>query len=383
MGLVAMIAVALLVLPWVIAVALVSHHRLDATAVTILAAVSIPLSALWLTWVTLARDGAAGTAAGSFSIAEVADQLAVAVARQWADEANIRRLNDPYPLAVSWTAADPDLTVEWDSLVTVAASGAGWPSPPATGTWAASPRELAGKGQQLANVLTRVPTGRLVVLGDPGAGKTMLMVRLVLDLLKSRGAGGPVPILVSIASWNPAEQDLLSWLTAQLLIAYPGLANPAQDGPTVRTQAEALLEHRLIFPLLDGLDEIPEGVRGSAIGLINGALQPGQRLVVTCRSEQYREAINPKGVREIKPVQAAAAIKLCPLDLEAVHDYLCHDAPGPNTRAQWDRVFNRLGKRSPLREALTTPLMVGLARTIYNSPGQPSTARPDPVELRN
>jgi GTPase SAR1 family protein len=38
-----------------------------------------------------------------------------------------------------------------------------------------------------------VPTGRLVVLGEPGAGKTILMGRLVLDLLARRADGGPVP----------------------------------------------------------------------------------------------------------------------------------------------------------------------------------------------
>ena len=44
------IAAALLVLPWVLAWALAPHHHLDATAVTILVSVSIPLAGLWLTW---------------------------------------------------------------------------------------------------------------------------------------------------------------------------------------------------------------------------------------------------------------------------------------------------------------------------------------------
>jgi hypothetical protein len=44
-------------------------------------------------------------------------------------------------------------------------------------------------GGQLVDVLARVPTGRLVVLGEPGTGKTVLMVRLVLDLLARRESG--------------------------------------------------------------------------------------------------------------------------------------------------------------------------------------------------
>ena len=44
-----MIAAALLLLPWALW-ALAPHHRFDATAVTILVTVSIPLAGLWLTW---------------------------------------------------------------------------------------------------------------------------------------------------------------------------------------------------------------------------------------------------------------------------------------------------------------------------------------------
>ena len=140
----------------------------------------------------------------------------------------MRRLNDPYPLAVSWAAADVSLTDTWDSLVKLARTGAGWPKPPQEGNWAASPDDLAGDGGELAEVLARVPTGRLVVLGEPGAGKTMLMVRLVLDLLARRRPGGPVPFLASVASWNPSVQDLRGWLGAQLLIDHPALADPGR-----------------------------------------------------------------------------------------------------------------------------------------------------------
>ena len=381
MWLVAAVAVALLVPPWAIALARARHHHLDATAVTILAAVSIPLAALWLAWVTLAKGGESSAPAGSLSIAEVADQLAIAVGKQWADEAAIRRLNDPYPLPVSWDAADASLTDPWDLLVKLASSGAGWPSPPAPGIWAADPHGLAGEGGQLAEVLAKVPTGRLVVLGEPGSGKTMLMVRLVLDLLKNRGDGEPVPILASIASWNPAEQDLRDWLCAQLLIDHPGLATSPPEGMGERTRAEALLESRLILPVLDGLDEIPNEVRGPAIGRINDALLPGQQAVATCRSMEYREAVRPVGGVEVT-LRAAAAVELRPLDADAVRKYLREDAAGPVARARWDPVLPVLGTEAPAGRALSTPLMVSLARAIYNPrPGELAGTLRDPAEL--
>ena len=295
----------------------------------------------------------------------------------------MRRLNDPYPLPVSWAAADPSLTDAWDSLVKLATSGAGWPAPPPAGTWAAGPDDLAGKGGELVDVLARVPTGRLVVLGEPGAGKTMLMVRLVLDLLARRAAGGPVPFLASVASWNPAEQDLRDWLAAQLLIDHPALAGPPPAGMTESTQAAALLASGLILPVLDGLDEIPEQVRGPAISRINDALRPGEQLVVTCRTQQYRDAVRPQGGVEVT-LRAAAAVQLRPLDADAVRDYLCDDAAGPAARARWDPVLAVLGTEAPAGQALSTPLMVGLARAIYNPrPGELAGTLRDPAELCN
>jgi len=233
----------------------------------------------------------------------------------------------------------------------------------------------------LVEVLGRVPTGRLVVLGEPGAGKTMLMVRLVLDLLARRSVGGPVPILASIASWNPAEQDLRRWLIAQLMIDHPALAAPPPVGMDESTRAGALLASGLILPVLDGLDEIPDGVRALAISQVNDALYPGEPLVITCRNQQYREAIRPASGPGVT-LRGAGAVELQPLDVTAVREYLYDDAAGPVAKARWKPVFSVLGTEAPVSQALTTPLMVGLARAIYNPrPGESARTLPDPGEL--
>jgi hypothetical protein len=383
MWLAAAVAVAVLVLPWAITLALAHHHHLDASAVSILAAVSIPLSGLWIAWVTLAKGGGSATSVNGLKIVEVADRLAVAVGKQWTAEAAVRRLNEPWPLPVSWEAADAALTDAWGSLEQLATTGAGWPSLPPAGTWAAGPDGLAGEGRELAEVLTRVPTGRLVVLGEPGAGKTMLMVRLVLDLLARRTDGGPVPFLASMASWNPVGQDLWDWLAAQLLIDHPVLAGAPPDGVVESTWAAALFDSGLILPVLDGLDEIPKGFRGPAINRINDVLRPGQRVIVTCRTQEYGAAIRPDGGVEVT-LWGAAAIQLRPLADDVVRDYLCDDAGGRGTKARWEPVFEVLGTQTPAGQALETPLMVGLARAIYDPrPGELPEALRGPAELCN
>ena len=197
-------------------------------------------------------------------------------------------------------------------------------------------------------VLARVPTGRLVVLGEPGAGKTMLMVRLVLDLLARRDPGGPVPFLAPVASWDPCRQDLRNWLAARLVIDHPALAGPPPADVAEPTQAAALLASGLILPVLDGLDEIPDQVRGPAISRINDALRPGEQVVVTCRTQQYRDAVRPQDGLEVT-LRAAAAVQLRPLDADAVRDYLSDDAAGPVARARWAPVLAVLGTDAPGR----------------------------------
>jgi len=377
------IVIGLLLLPWAAALVLTRGFRLDDGTLAILVAVSFGLASLWVMWVTYRGPKRSGALANGLSMTQIADHLAIAVGTQWSDEAAVRRLNDPYPLPVSWTAADAFLTDSWNSLVALASLGAGRPPSPPPGTWAACPDDLAGKGSELAEVLTKVPTGRLVVLGEPGAGKTMLMVRLVLDMLARRNEGGPIPILVSLASWNPAAQDLQDWLSTQLRIDHPALDGPPPAGREEPTLVAALLADGLILPILDGLDEIPAEARGPAITRINDTLRPGQQFVLTCRSKEYRDAVRPEGGVEIT-LRAAAAVQLCPLEADAVRHYLCDDAGGPVAMARWDPVLAMLGTEAPVGQALSTPLMVSLARAIYNPrPGELAASVPNPEELCN
>jgi predicted NACHT family NTPase len=180
-----------------------------------------------------------------------------------------------------------------------------------------------------------VPTGRLVVLGEPGAGKTMLMVGLVLDLLHPdrRSSGGPVPALASLASWDPVSQDLHGWLGAMLITDYPDLAGAPPPGSAGGNRFEALLEAGLILPVLDGLDEIPESARPVAITRINKELKPGEQVVLTCRTEQYRAAVSPK----VGPgaVLRAAAVQLSTVRFGEVASYLRKDA-GRAAEGHWD-----------------------------------------------
>jgi NACHT domain len=315
------------------------------------------------------------------SLGEVADLLATAVSSQWEAEASLRRLNDPHPLPVAWAEAPSALFEDWPTLATMAS---GWPDVSPASGWASDPSGLAGPGGDLADVLAqKVPTRRLVVLGEPGAGKTLLLVRLVLGLLDRREPGGSVPVLVSLASWNPEKQDLHPWLASRLATDYPGLTGtrPASSGTS--SLLRELLRGRKLLLVLDGLDEISGDFRGVAIAKINDALRPGEGMVLSSRAEQYRQAVDPRHGRPVR-LLGAAGIQLRHLDPVAVESYLRRDAVSARAAARWDPVFAALHAGGPIAEAFRTPLMVGLARTIYNlRPGEHAESAPHPGELRD
>ncbi|ODA69344.1 NACHT domain protein [Streptomyces sp. AVP053U2] len=305
---------------------------------------------------------------GEADLVRAADDLASAVTRQWREEAALRRLNDPYPLPVRWRSADPELMEPWRSLLRLATTGIGW-APASPSGWASGPEALSGGGGELVGVLTRVPTGRLVVLGEPGSGKTVLLVRLVLDLLVRRRPGGPVPVLVPLASWDPDREELDLWLEQRLGIDYPWLGDPGRTGAS---RGRELLDAGCIMLVLDGLDEIPDGVRRRAIARINDTLglHPDLGMVLSSRSAPFAATVRPRSGPEVRVI-GAAGVEVEPLDLDTVASYLRDSAGGPTNEARRQKVFAALAAGHdphPLAQLLTTPLMAYLARVAYDPP---------------
>lgn len=300
-----------------------------------------------------------------YNLEALVDRLAIGLRRQWLADPQLCQLNDPYALPVRWDPADPALFATWTALVKLATSGAGWSAREST-IWAASPADLAGSDNDFSEVLDRIPTRRLVVLGEPGAGKTTFLARLTLGLLASRPKGGAVPIMMPLASWNPADNTLREWMIRWLAIHQPALASPISPSSQV-TLAQALLDGGLLLPILDGLDEIPKAARGMAIYHINEAMRPGWPLVLSSRTLEFREALRPPAGVEAKLV-GATGVHIRPIDPAVVLDYLQDSAGGPNAAARWSDVRSAVAANpeGPVAQALTTPLMAVLARAVYN-----------------
>ncbi|WP_189227782.1 NACHT domain-containing protein [Saccharothrix coeruleofusca] len=289
----------------------------------------------------------------------VADVIADAVRRQWESEEQIRHVHDPFPLPFRWVNAEEDVADHWQNI-----NGT-----PDDGT----PLVLDGRGDHVVDAFRRVPSRRLVVLGEAGSGKTVLTSRFALTLLeeRERATGEPVPVIFPLGSWNPALVPLRDWLAEQLVTNYPVLArSDGADG----TLAARLLATRRVLPVLDGLDEVTEGLRGEVITRINAEVRPGEQFLLTSRPREFREAVAASDV-----LTAAAVVRLEALTVDDLDRYLpLTTRKLSGSRTKWHPVLEHLrrsGTGSALAEVLSTPLMVAMARTMF------SDTDADPAQL--
>ncbi|MFB6438352.1 NACHT domain-containing protein [Streptomyces sp. NPDC056411] len=290
-----------------------------------------------------------------------ADLLAKALRKQWREEEEHRKIRDPIPLPVRWQAAPDEVLDHWSNICRSPA-----------GVVAPGRPDLAGQLDEIVALYRRIPSRRLVVLGRAGSGKTILTIRFVLDLLAARTAPADrVPVIFGLASWNPARTPLRHWLTAELERNHPRLAEKrghaglADSGPGAPTRAAALVDNDRILPVLDGFDEIADGLRRPALEALNATDMP---LLLTSRCAEYAAA-----VRRTKALTAAAAVELSDLSLTDLSHYLPRTTrKATPTSTAWDPVLDHLRDRPQhpasirLATVLRTPLMVALARTIYS-----------------
>ena len=148
--------------------------------------------------------------------------------------------------------------------------------------------------------------GKLLILGLPGAGKTVTLVQLARELVirAERDKAEPIPVLLNLSSWS-GDKPVADWIVDELKLKY-GL----------RKDYGARWRDECLAPLLDGLDELPAARQAPCVRSVNLFTREHRppQLVVCCRLAEYENLETP--------LQLNGAIRLLPFVDEQIREYL-------------------------------------------------------------
>jgi ABC-type amino acid transport system permease subunit/DNA polymerase III delta prime subunit len=202
--------------------------------------------------------------------------------------------------------------------------------------------------------------GKLLILGNPGAGKTTTMLDLAKALIAraEQDADYPIPVLFNLSTWKDDKQSLRDWLVAELKSKY---------GVRKDIGAKWVSDAKLL-PMLDGLDELKSVRQKPSVKKINEWLDSDYRpqyLVVCSRLEEYEKVLQEEEweqdaeqeLEEIFPRQKIrlflnGSILLKPFTNEQIQAYL----EGINQTKLWEK----LQSDTEVRDLVRIPIFLSI-----------------------
>lgn len=166
--------------------------------------------------------------------------------------------------------------------------------------------------------------GSLLILGEPGSGKTTMLLELARDLI-ARAEGDDtlqIPVVFNLSSWVVKQQSLEEWLIEELRTKYY----------IPKKVAQAWVNDDALLLLLDGLDEVKSDTRDKCVSAINAFRKAHIVSLVICSRTADYEALTAKlnlqGAISLRPLTRAqinAYLKGAGVELQAVRATLQHD----------------------------------------------------------
>ena len=216
-------------------------------------------------------------------------------------------------------------------------------------------RETLPQGRRIKDIFDEA-NRLLLILGEPGSGKTTTLLQLARDLIAEVDSAftQPVPVILNLSTWTIKQQPLDEWLVAELNSKY---RLPKKDG-------QRWLKERRILPLLDGLDEVRAENRAACVEKINQLVVDYglQGLAVCSRIKDYT-ALNVR-------LAFYRAIYIQPLTPEQVGAYL--ERAGDKLAS----LRRTLQADEPLRSMAQSPLILNVMSLAYQNTSAEDLSNP-------
>ncbi|MCB9450660.1 MAG: NACHT domain-containing protein [Anaerolineaceae bacterium] len=188
-----------------------------------------------------------------------------------------------------------------------------------------APQTIPNNPETIAQVFHDVG-GKLLILGEPGSGKSVLLLQLaekLLDEAEGRDTW-PLPVVLNLSIWAVGRKPIHEWVIEELRRSPYGLK---------KKQAVELVKNKRLIFLLDGLDEVAEAHRRDYLDAVNIFMTAGHKVALCSRTAEY-EALKAKlathnaiEIQPLTPAEAEGYLKqrIPPETITAILDMLRQD----------------------------------------------------------
>jgi adenylate kinase family enzyme len=211
------------------------------------------------------------------------------------------------------------------------------------------------------DVFREMDEGRtLLILGEPGAGKTALVLRIAKSLIADteQNLSLPIPVIFNLSSWAKKRQSIAQWLIQELIKNYK----------VSKSLAQHWIQNQQLLLMLDGLDEVKAEYRDACVKVLNEFMQSyGETEIIVCsRVKDYESLFNRLAIQRGVCIQS--------LTTEQINDYL--DRAGNQLQA----VKTLLETDTALQELVKSPLMLSIITLAYKDVAVEDLPQFDSVE---
>ena len=195
----------------------------------------------------------------------------------------------------------------------------------------------------------------LLILGEPGAGKTITLLELARDLIEraEQDIDCPIPVVLPLASWGSAKMRKASMIQKKLSSFEDWLVEEISKYNISKKIVQAWLNNQELLLLLDGLDEVSVSYQEECVQSLNYFRQKyGQTEIVVCSRVQEYESLPQR-------LNFQAAIYLQPLTVQQIEHFFA------DAGSELEAVRVMFQQDTTLQELAKTPLMLDIIALTY------------------
>ncbi|MDE2786324.1 MAG: NACHT domain-containing protein [Chloroflexota bacterium] len=193
-------------------------------------------------------------------------------------------------------------------------------------------------------------SGNLVILGEPGSGKSILLRFLAASCGESESNEALLPVRLRLRDYADSRKTLIAESAAKFAESDLQLKMP-------KNFFEHALKTGRCLVCLDALDEVPLGERRRIVKNVSqlAGNNSGNRFIVTSRIAGYDELpLNPK---------TFTRYVVQPMDDDGIRAFIDHLSPDDSERAQslWDVVDTN----AHIKSLVSNPLLMAMLNEVY------------------